>query len=209
MAGLVGGPGADSPGRRRIFENLQNIFLKKIAKNAFLKHIFQKGLTNHEFIIRAFRRKTQILGKFLRNFRKFSNDFFRKFRKFHYLSIFSKNLTNHALIFLAFGRKLQIVGKFWQKYGNFWWKFNRKIAFLSILGKVVAKNRAFGNNIIFLQQFFSGSGGLNPQPPCVRHCFLRIWIVWFPTDKTNFEILTIFHKCVIKIHENYLLFLSE
>ena len=31
--------------------------------------------------------------------------------------------------------------------------------FLTIFGKVVAKNRAFGNNIIFLQQFFSISGG--------------------------------------------------
>ena len=29
-----------------------------------------------------------------------------------------------------------------------------------IFGKVVAKNRAFGNNIIFLQQFFSISGGV-------------------------------------------------
>ena len=39
--------------------------------------------------------------------------------------------------------------------------------FLSIFGKVVAKNRAFGNNIIFLQQFFSISGGgrsLCPPP---------------------------------------------
>ena len=31
--------------------------------------------------------------------------------------------------------------------------------FLSIFGKVAAKNRAFGNNIIFLQQFISISGG--------------------------------------------------
>ena len=32
MAGLVEGPGAEPPGRRRIFENLQRKFLKKIAK---------------------------------------------------------------------------------------------------------------------------------------------------------------------------------
>ena len=38
------------------------------------------------------------------------------------------------------------------------------------LGKVVAKNRAFGNNIIFLQQFFPVGGGVEPpNPPCVRH----------------------------------------
>ena len=30
--------------------------------------------------------------------------------------------------------------------------------FLSIFGNVVAKNRAFGNNIIFLQQFFFNFG---------------------------------------------------
>ena len=34
MAGLVGGPGGRAPGRRKIFENLQKKFLKKIAKHA-------------------------------------------------------------------------------------------------------------------------------------------------------------------------------
>ena len=33
-AGLVGGPGGETPVRRRVFENLQKEFLKKIAKNA-------------------------------------------------------------------------------------------------------------------------------------------------------------------------------
>ena len=37
-----------------------------------------------------------------------------------------------------------------------------KLNFYLFLGKVVAKNRAFGNNIIFLQQFFSGSGDFEP-----------------------------------------------
>ena len=37
--------------------------------------------------------------------------------------------------------------------------------FLTIFGKVVAKNRAFGNNIIFQQQFFSLSGGGSPCSP--------------------------------------------
>ena len=66
--------------------------------------------------------------------------------------MFSKKLTKHALIFRAFGRKLQIVGKFCEDLGNFWWKFNGKIEFFYIFGKIVAKNRAFGNNIFFLQQ---------------------------------------------------------
>ena len=38
--------------------------------------------------------------------------------------------------------------------------------FLSIFGKVVAKNRAFGNIIIFLQQFFQFRGGaFSVSPP--------------------------------------------
>ena len=48
-----------------------------------------------------------------------------------------------------------------------------KLNFYLFLGKVVAKNRNVGNNIIFLQHFFrlGGGGGLNPPypPPCVRH----------------------------------------
>ena len=36
-------------------------------------------------------------------------------------------------------------------------KFNRKIEFVTIFGKVVAKNRAFGNNII--NNFFRFRGG--------------------------------------------------
>ena len=48
-----------------------------------------------------------------------------------------------------------------------------KLNFYLFLGKFVDKNRAFGNNIIFLQQFFR-LGGLNPPPPtpCVRHCLI-------------------------------------
>ena len=34
-----------------------------------------------------------------------------------------------------------------------------KIAFLATFLKVVAKNRAFGNNLIFLQQVFNFGGG--------------------------------------------------
>ena len=36
-----------------------------------------------------------------------------------------------------------------------------KLNFYLFLGNFVAKNRNFGNNIFFLQQFFSGSGVLN------------------------------------------------
>ena len=47
---------------------------------------------------------------------------------------------------------------------------------LTICGKVVAKHRAFGNNIIFLQQFFSvsGGGGFSPRSPWLRHWYTVI-----------------------------------
>ena len=40
-----------------------------------------------------------------------------------------------------------------------------KIEFVTIFGKVAAKNRAFGNNIIFLQQFFPWGGERSLFPP--------------------------------------------
>ena len=40
-----------------------------------------------------------------------------------------------------------------------------KLNLYLFFGKFVAKNRNFGNNIIFLQQFFSGSGGFKPPTP--------------------------------------------
>ena len=75
------------------------------------------------------------------------------------------------------------LGKFWENFENFWWKFNRKIEILSILEKIVAKNRSFGNNIIFYNQFFSGSGevGLNPpNPPCGTPLTSgpKLWWLW-------------------------------
>ena len=70
-------------------------------------------------------------------------------------------------MFRAFGRKTQIVGKIWDNFENFWWKFNRKIEFLINFGKFVTLNRGFGNNTIFLQQFFRfrGEGNFPPSPP--------------------------------------------
>ena len=92
------------------------------------------------------------------------------------LAYFQKNLTNPVLLFGAFGRKLLIVGKFWENFENFWWKFNRKIEFLASFGKVVAKNRSFGNNTIFLQQFFRFRGGRSLCSPLAApmHFWLEI-----------------------------------
>ena len=86
------------------------------------------------------------------------------------LAYFSNKVTNYAFIFCAFGRETQIVGKFWENFEIFWWKFYRKIEFFIFIlffRKFVTKNRAFGNNTIFLQQFFRFRGGGNfpPFPP--------------------------------------------
>ena len=113
----------------------KQIFLRKLQKMHYFNLFFENILRNHALLFRAFGRKSKILGNFLINFRKFSKNLFRKFRKSIILAYFSKNLTNHALIFRAFGQKLQIVWKFWENFGNFWWKFNGKIEFLSIFGK--------------------------------------------------------------------------
>ena len=61
--------------------------------------------------------------------------------------------------------------KFWEIFDE---NSIEKMNFYILLGKVVAKNRAFGNNIIFLRQFFSASGGggvepKNTPPPKLRH----------------------------------------
>ena len=62
-SGLVGGPGAEIPGSRRIFENLKK-FLKKIAQNAVFSPILQRKFQNHAVNFCAFGRKTQLFGKF-------------------------------------------------------------------------------------------------------------------------------------------------
>ena len=60
--------------------------------------------------------------------------------------------------------KTHIVGKF-EKYLKTLIKIQRKIEFLTISGKVVAKNRDLGNNIIFLQHFSISVGGNVPYVP--------------------------------------------
>ena len=49
--------------------------------------------------------------------------------------------------------------------------------FLATFGKVVAKNRAFGNNNIFLQQFFQfrGGGGRSLcSPPGGAYAYVKL-----------------------------------
>ena len=54
----------------------------------------------------------------------------------------------------------------WGNFENiFWWKFNRKLNYYLFFGKYFAKNKAFWNNIIFLQQFFPVRGVWAPLTP--------------------------------------------
>ena len=105
----------------------------------------------------------EILGKFLKLF-------FRKLLKYIILSYFSKDLTNLAFDICGFGLKTHIFVKLWDNFENFWWKFYRKmeVLFYFYIGNNVTKNKAFGNNTIFLQQIFSvlgGGGGNFPRFP--------------------------------------------
>ena len=113
----------------------------------------------------------------LENFRKFAKKFLKKIEKCIILDYFSKKFLNYALNFCSFGRKALLLGNFWEKVKSFWWKFNWKIEFVSIFGNVFAKNRAFGNNIIFPPQFFQFRGrGKVPRVPPWR----RLWIIKIP-----------------------------
>ena len=57
-----------------------------------------------------------------------------------------------------------------------------KLNFYLFLGKFVAKNRNFGNNIIFLQQFFPVRGGGSNPPPAYATAPKDTW-----TQKTIYE----------------------
>ena len=111
MAGLVWGPRAEPPGRRRIFENLQKEFLRKLPKMHYFSIFFKRFNKPYVNFSRLWTKNT-ICWEILRNFRKFSKDFLENLENSIILAYFSKNLTNNALIFRAFGRKLQILGKF-------------------------------------------------------------------------------------------------
>ena len=88
------------------------------------------------------------------NFRKFAKKFLKKIAKRHYFMLFFKK--NYALNFCAFGRKTQLVGKILIIFVE---NSIEKLNFYLFLRKVVAKNRAFGNNIIFIQKFIPVRGG--------------------------------------------------
>ena len=88
----------------------------------------------------------------------------RKLQKRLYFRLFCKNISKPCVEFSRVWTKNNCLGEFWENFENFWWKFNGKIEFYLFLGRFVDKNRNFGNNIIFLQQFFPVRGGVEPLP---------------------------------------------
>ena len=86
----------------------------------------------------------------------------------HYFSIFFKHLNKLCVHFFArLDEKHELLGNF-EKILNFFDENSiEKLNFLFFIRKFVTKNRAFGNNTIFLQQFFRfrGGGGISPLPP--------------------------------------------
>ena len=81
--------------------------------------------------------------------------------------------------FVRFDEKHKLLGNF-EKISKFLMKIQWKNWILTIIGKVVSKNRAFENNIIFLQQLFPLRGSITPVAPWLRH-----WLQWL--SKTLFE----------------------
>ena len=63
-------------------------------------------------------------------------------------------------------------------------KFNFLFLFFYFFRKFVTKNRAFGNNTIFLQQFFRfrGEGKIFPLSPWLRPCVHLLMIREVSTD---------------------------
>ena len=80
------------------------------------------------------------------------------------------------LFYLSLDEKHKLLAKFEKILEIFDENSIEKLNFYLFLGKVVAKDRAFGSNIIFLQQFFPvRGGGLNPLSPLRTPLACRIF----------------------------------
>ena len=162
--------------KKQFAENFQQFYSENCLKCIILAY-FSNQLTNYAFIFCAFGRKRQFIGKFW----KF---LFRKWLKMHYFSIFFEKVNKPWVNFRAFGGKTHC----WEIFDE---NSIEKLNFYLFLGKVVAKNRAFGNSIIFLQQSFPvGGGGFNPPPlrtPLVptKKPMYWDWIFWILSIKTG------------------------
>ena len=97
--------------------------------------------------------------------------------------IFPKILKTPRAFLEGLDEKSKLLGSLWEKFENFSWKFNSKIEFVNIIGKVVGKNRAIGNNIVYLQEFFQFRGRANV--PYVPTPWRRLCIVATPLQRKD------------------------
>ena len=111
------GSGGGVPGRRRIFENLQKKFLRKLQKMHYFSIFCKKFNKPCVHFSRVWTKNTNCLEIF-RNFRKLSKNFPRKFRKIHYFSIFFEKFNKPCIHFSGVRTKntncLEILRKFWK-----------------------------------------------------------------------------------------------
>ena len=127
-------------------------FFKKLGEMHYFSILFKKFNKTCVSFLARLGEKHWVLD-ILRNLLKFSNVFLRKLQRCIILLYFSKNLTKNALRLFEFGRKTQNCWEILRNPANFWWNFYRKIEFLFL--KICSwKNRAFGNNHIFYNNFF-------------------------------------------------------
>ena len=96
------------------------------------------------------------------NLRKFAKNFLRKLQKMHYFSLFFKKISQPFVKLLRVWSKNTIAWAMFEKI--FDENSIENLNFYLFLGKFVAKNKAFGNNIIFLHFFPVRGGGVEPHP---------------------------------------------
>ena len=116
------------------------------------------------------------------NVRKFARNSWRKLQKMLYLRIFCKEISKPCVKFSRVWTKNTIVLGNSEKISKIFDENSmQKLHFYLFLGKFVAKNRNFGNNIIFLQQFFPvrGVAGWTPlTPPAYATALNRCWRIF-------------------------------
>ena len=114
MASLLGGPGAEPPGRRRNFEILQTNSSRKLQKEDYFRRFFKK-IKNHALNFRSLDEIPNCVGNFWENFERF---LWKKHKNALFWYIF-KIISNPALNFRAFWRKTIGLAIFEKIFKNF------------------------------------------------------------------------------------------
>ena len=109
--------------------------------------------------------KNTKVWEILRKFSKIFKKFLQKFVKMLYFTIFFTRFHKPMRSFFAVLTKNNLLGNVEKIMQIFDENSIEKLNFIMISRKFVTKNRAFGNNPIFLQQFFRLREDFHPSPP--------------------------------------------